>query len=215
MTLADAIHSLAISGCRLTAGPDGGIALEVPPGATVAREVLDALRVHRDELAPIVEPAPHGGDLAEYLAGKNVSTRAAELVLHAVETFGVRHDRITFELDEPAGPTPEFFEPGIPCLTTAETEWFKAGEGYFTLPPGTLALAIPQTWAIADADERIGIESMLESFRRHRKPPHVPVWIAGKARALEATSITFEGAVAPDGMNLIPWRPQQPEAYTP
>lgn len=215
MTLADAIHSLALSGCRLTAGPDGGIALEVPPGATVAREVLDALRVHRDQLAPIVEPAPRGGDLAEYLGEKKVSARAAELVLHAVETFDVRHDRITFELDEPAGPTPEFFEPGIPCLTTIETEWFKAGEGYFTLPAGTLALAIPQTWAIADADERIGIESMLEALRRHRKPPHVPVWIAGKARALEATSITFEGAVAPDGMNLIPWRPQQPEAYTP
>jgi hypothetical protein len=224
MTLPDAFHALAIAGCRLTAGPSGGIALEVPQGATVSREVLDVLRAHREALAAAVQPPATpaatpagpgtGADLADYLAGKGITGQSAELVLYAVETFGVRHDRITFELDEPPGPAPEFFEPGLPCLTTIDTLWHEGGR-LVEIPAGTLALAIPQTWAIDDACGRAEVETILDSLRRHRKPPHVPVWLAGKARTIETTNITFEGAVAPDGMNLLPWRPRHPEGRQP
>jgi hypothetical protein len=207
MNLADAIHELAVAGCRLTAAPDGGIALDVPPGATVARQVLDVLRAHRQELAAVAAPAPPPvSDLADYLSSKGITGSAAELVLRAAQTFEIRHDRITVEA-EAAEPSPVFFEPGIPALTTTETEWHVAGRGLVTIPAGTLGLLIPQVWAIADDGERVGIEGMLESLRRHRKPPHVPVWLEGKARAIETNLITFEGAVAPDGMNLLPWRP--------
>lgn len=232
MTLADAIQSLAISGCRLTAGLDAGITLVVPDGATVDRQVLDVLRAHREQLTPVVSPAvaaaeekekppgaetdaaasttsaARGDDLAEYLAEKSISGSAAELVLHAAQAFNVRTDRITVEADGPAAePGPTFFEPGVPCLTTIDTEWHEAGIGLVTVPAGTLALAIPQTWAIADPGEQVGIEATLDSLRRHKKPMHVPVWLNGKARAIEHSLITFEGAVAPHGMNLLPWRP--------
>jgi hypothetical protein len=221
MTLADAFHALAITGCRLGAGPDGGITLDVPPGAVVPREVLEVLRANREALAAAVAPAattatatPAGGDdLADYLAGRGLAGQAAELVLHAVEAFDVPHDRITFELDEPPGPPPEFFEPGLPCLTTIDTLWHDAGR-LVEIPAGTLALAIPQAWAIDDACGRAEVEATLDYLRRQKKPPHVPVWIAGKARTLESTSITFEGAVAPDGMTLTPWRPRYPEDRT-
>lgn len=213
MTLADAIHALAISGCRLAAGPDGGITLDVPPGATVARQVLDTLRAHRDQLATVVAPAPARarGDLAQYLEEKSITGTAAELVLHAARTFDVATDRITVEIEQQPQPEPAFFEPGIPCITTVDTEWNEPGRGLVTLPAGALALAIPQTWAIADADQRIGIDAAIASIRRQRKPLHVPVWLAGKARAIEANLITFDDVTAPAGMNLIPWRAIQPQ----
>lgn len=214
MNLADAFHALAVAGCRLTPGTAGGMNLEVPPGKVIDRQVLDALRAHRDELTALAPPPEQRGDLADYLAGKGITGGAAELVLAAAATFNVRTDRITIEA-EPREPGPVFFKPGVPCLTTIESEWFEAGRGYFTIPAGTLAITIPQTWAIADDDERIGVKACLESIRRHGKPRHVPVWLAGKARALEASSITFEGAVAPDGMNLLPWRPHDPENTRP
>jgi hypothetical protein len=214
MNLADAVHALAITGSRLTAGLDGGITLVVPDGTTVPRQVLDVLRAHREQLAAVVEPAatapvePRRGDLAEYLAEKSITGSAAELVLHAARAFNVRTDRIKVEAEGPAAESaPTFFEPGVPCLTTIDTEWHEAGIGLVTVPAGTLAIVIPQTWAIADPHEQVGIEATLDSLRRHKKPLHVPVWLNGKARAIEHSLITFEGAVAPDGMNLLPWRP--------
>lgn len=212
MTLADAFHVLAVSGCRLTTGPDGGIALVVPDGGTVDRQVLDVLRAHRQELAAVAAtappppPAPPVADLADYLAGKGITGPTAELVLHAAETFEVRHDRITVEGDAEEGP-PVFFEPGVPVLTTIPTEWHEAGRGLVTIPAGTFALTIPQPWAIHDADQRGGIEATLDSIRRHRKPAHVAVWLEGQARTIEAHLVTTDGAVAPVGMNLHPWRP--------
>jgi len=214
MTLADAFHALATAGCRFVTNHDGGIALDVPDGATVAHEVLDVLRAHRDELAALAQPrAPAEvptDDLTDYLTGKGITGAAAELVLHAAKTFEVRHDRITVE-EAAVDAGPVLFEPGIPVLTTIDTEWNTAGRGLFTIPAGTLALVIPQVWAIASDFERAGIESMLEGVRRHKKPPHVPLWLEGQARAVETSTITFEGAVAPDGMNLLPWRPTTPE----
>lgn len=210
MTIADAIHELAVAGCRLTTAPDGGIALDVPPGSTVRRQVLDVLRAHRHELAAVAAPAPVD-DLAEYLGSKGITGTAAELVLHAARTFEIRHDRITVEAEAAAEPAPAFFEPGIPALTTIETEWHVAGRGLVPIAAGSLGLLIPQVWAIADDDERIGIEATLDSLRRHKKPPHVPIWLDGKARAIETNLITLEGAVAPSGMNLLPWRPLTPK----
>jgi len=221
MNLADAVHALAITGSRLTAGLDGGITLVVPDGTTVPRQVLDVLRAHREQLAAVVgtssasdeeKEKPPGGargdDLAEYLAEKSITGSAAELVLHAAQAFNVRTDRITVETEATAAePAPTFFEPGVPCLTTIDTEWHEAGIGLVAVPAGTLAIVIPQTWAIADPHEQVGIEATLESLRRHKKPLHLPVWLNGKARAIEHSLITFEGAVAPHGMNLLPWRP--------
>ena len=182
MTLADAVHALAISGSRLVVGPDGGITLDIPSGATVPREALDVLRANRGQLAALATPAKPTDDLADYLGSKGITGPSAELVLHAAQTFNVRHDRITVEADDATATEPAFFEPGIPATTTIDTEWHEAGRGLVTIPAGTLCLAIPQTWAIADDDQRVGIEATLDSLRRHKKPPHVPVWLHGKAR---------------------------------
>ena len=48
MTLADVITTIATAGCRIVADHSGGIALEVPPGSTVAADVLAVLSAHRE-----------------------------------------------------------------------------------------------------------------------------------------------------------------------
>ncbi len=206
MTLADAITTIATAGCRIVADSSGGIALEVPPGSTVAAEVLAVLSAHREQLAAVATPAEApAGDLHQYLAIKGITGAAAELVEHAAATFDVKHQAITIERDD-AEHEPVFFEEGVPFITLADTEWSAAGGGTAIIPGGTLGLAIPQVWAIADRFERHGIEAILESIRRRKLPKHIPVWLEGQARVIEITLIDFEHAVATPGMNLMPWR---------
>jgi hypothetical protein len=211
VTLADAITNLATAGCRIVADPSGGIALEVPPGSTVPREVLAVLQAHREQLAAVATPAEApAGDLHDYLAIKGITGAAAELVEHAAATFSIRNQAITVEQDGPQSEA-AFFEPGIPFLTTADTEWVAVGGRTTIVPAQTLGLAIPQVWAIDNPFERHGIEAIAESIKRRRLRPHVPVWLHGKARVIEISLITFDNAVAPPGMNLIPWRPHHPQ----
>ncbi len=211
MTLADAITTIATAGCRIVADHSGGIALEVPPGSTVAAEVLAVLSAHRDQLAAVATPAEvPAGDLHEYLSIKGITGAAAELVEHAAATFNVKHQAITVERDD-AEPEPVFFEDGVPFLTLADTEWSAAGGGTSVIPSGALGLAIPQVWAIDDRFERHGIEAILESIKRRKLPRHIPVWLDGHARVIEITLVDFEHAVATPGMNLMPWRPQTHE----
>lgn len=208
MTLADAITTIATAGCRIVADHSGGIVLEVPPGSTVAAEVLAVLSAHRDQLAAVATPAEvPAGDLHEYLAIKGIAGAAAELVEHAAATFTVKHQAITVERDD-AEPEPVFFEDGVPFLTLADTEWSAAGGGTIVIPSGTLGLAVSQVWAIDDSFERHGIEAILESIKRRKLPRHIPVWLDGHARVIEITLVDFEHAVATPGMNLMPWRPQ-------
>lgn len=212
MTLADAMHALATAGCRLMAGHDGGIALDVPPGRSVAREVLDVLAAHREAVAaaltPTVPEAGHGSfdslaDLRDYLASKMITARSAAFVEQAVTTFGIRTSAVAVEV---AGdPEPTFFEDGLPVVTVADTKWHDPGRGYFTIPAGTTGLAIPQTWAIADDFDRRQLEALLERLKKNEPRPHVPVWLEGRARAVEATAIVTLPDV-PAGMNLTPWR---------
>jgi hypothetical protein len=210
MTLADAFHVLTTSGCRLSADPAGGIALTVPEGATVPAEVLDVIRAHREQLVAALAPPPPADDLHDYLGTKGITGQAAEMVEHAAQVFTVRHDRITVDREE-VEPAPVFFEPGIPLLTLADTEWAAAGGGTTVIPGGTVGLAIPQVWAIDDPFERHGIEAILESIKRRKLAPHIPVWLDGHARVIEITLIDFEHATAPPGMNLLPWRPHPQE----
>ena len=210
MTLADAFHELTITGCRLEADPAGGITLVVPDGTTVSAAVLDVLRVHREQLTAALAPPPAAGDLHEYLGTKNITGPSAELVEHAAATFNVRHQAITVER-EVAEPAPAFFEPGIPFLTLDDTAWGAADGGTVIIPGGTLGLAIPQVWAIDDPFERHGIAAILESIKRRRLPPHLPVWLDGHPRVIELTLVDFEHATATPGMNLTPWRPQPQE----
>lgn len=211
MTLAEAISTVAVAGCRLVPDNAGGVALVVPDGTTISRVVLEVLRAHREQLAaahaaPTARPAPAAADdLHEYLREKGIAEAAAGLVVHAARVFNVPGQAITIERPEQE-PEPVFFEPGIPILTTTETVWHDPGWGYFTLPPGTLGLAIPQRWAIADDDARQELEATIEDARRQHKPVHVAVWLAGAARALDMTAFTFEGAVTPPGLDLLPWR---------
>ena len=208
MTLADAITTIATAGCRIVADHSGGIALEVPPGATVAADVLAVLSAHREQLAAVATPAePVAGDLHEYLAIKGITGAAAELVEHAAATFNVKHQAITVERDN-AEPEPVFFEDGVPFITLVDTEWAAAGGGTSIIPGGSLGLAIPQVWAIDGRFERHGIEAILESIKRRKLPRHIPVWLDGHARVIEITIVDFEHAVAAPGMNLMPWRPQ-------
>jgi hypothetical protein len=141
MTLAEAFHLLAAAGCRLDADPAGGLALTVPEGAVVPAGVLDVLRANREQLvaalAPASPPAPAVDDLRDYLGTKGVAGPAADLVERAVDVFGIRHDRITVEQDGAGEPEPTFFEPGIPCRTTADTLWHESGHGYREVPAGT------------------------------------------------------------------------------
>jgi hypothetical protein len=81
------------------------------------------------------------------------------------------------------------------------------------IPAGTLGLLVPQTWAIHDQRHRAIVESIQGVMRRRHDRPHVPFWHDGEAKLVDATHITFEGAVAPDGMNLLPWRPQDAGAH--
>jgi hypothetical protein len=209
MTLADAFHLLNTSGCRLKATPDGGIAVTVPEGAVVPAAVLDVLRNHREHLVAALVPAsaPAEVDLRDYLGTKGIAGEAAALVENAVQVFRIRHDRITVERDH-SKPEVAVVEPGVPFLTLADTEWASPAGGTSIIPGGTLGLAIPQVWAIADRFDRHGIEAILESIRRRKLPRHIPVWLDGHARVIEITLVDFEHAVATPGMNLMPWRPQ-------
>lgn len=105
-------------------------------------------------------------------------------------------------------PPPVFFEEGVPFITLVDTEWSAVGGGTSIILGGTLGLAIPQVWAIGDRFKRHGIEAILESIKRRKLPPHIPVWLDGHARVIEITLVNFEHAVATPGMNLMPWRPQ-------
>ena len=73
MTLAEAISTVAVAGCRLVPDDAGGIALVVPEGTTISTEVLVVLQAHRQQLgaahAEPAAPAPAAAydDLAEYL----------------------------------------------------------------------------------------------------------------------------------------------------
>lgn len=214
MTLADAIQALAVAGCRLTPGEDGGITLVVPEGTVVDRRALDALRAHREELTALVpaKPKPKADDLAGYLTEKRIVGTTAELVLQAARTFNVATDRITVEGEITADAPPAFFEPGIPAITVAETAAVARRGGCPTiLPAGLLGLLVPQVWAIHDQRLRAEVESVHHVLRRQGRPPHVPFWHGGDVHLVDTRSITFEGAVAPDGMNLLPWRPLTPE----
>jgi hypothetical protein len=216
VTLAEAISTVAMAGCRLVPDNAGSVALVVPEGTNVPREVLDVLRAHREQLAavhataaPPPQPSPPADDLGEYLRDRGVSEAAAELVVHAAKTFNVPGQAITFDRpidDEEDGPEPVFFEPGVPILTTMKTVWHRAGSGYFTIPEGTLGLAIPQTWAIADDDAWQQVEAVIAGAKQRHKPLHIPVWLAGEVRALDLPAFTFDGAVAPADMDLLPWR---------
>lgn len=214
MTLADAIQALAAAGCRLTPGEGGGITLVVPEGTVVDRQALDTLRAHRDELTALVpaKPKPKADDLAGYLAEKNIVGSTAALVIGAVRTFSVPTDGITVEGEVAGDAPPAFFEPGIPALTVAETAVVARRGGCPTiLPAGLLGLLVPQTWAIHDRRLRAEVESMHDVLRRQGRPPHAPFWLDEGVHLVDTRSITFEGAVAHDGMNLLPWRPLTPE----
>jgi len=223
MTLAEAISTVAAAGCRLVPDDAGGVALVVPEGMTVSRQVLEVLRAHRELLgaahrrppasATAAAAADAGGaltiehdDLADYLHEKGVSDTGIELVKLAARIFNVRGESITVE--PPAAPDEPvvFFEPGVPIVTTVSTKWHKPGTGYFELPAGTRGLAIPQTWAIADTIARQQLEAAIESARKQGQPTHVAVWLAGEPRALDLDSFTFEGAAATAGLDLLPWR---------
>ncbi len=216
MTLADAITALATAGCRLTGAVGGGVALVVPEGAEVSRQVLDVLAAHRDELAGTVqsEPQPQAKvvDLADYLANHGITGASAEYVMLVAKTFDVKAESITV-VGERTAPEPVLFEPGIPAITTVDTRPIPTRGGTSAvIPAGTLGLLVPQTWAIHDKRHRAVVESIQDVMKRRRDPPHVPFWCEGEAKLVDATHITFEGAVAPDGMNLLPWRPQPPGA---
>ncbi len=222
MTLAQAFTTLATAGCRLVPDDAGGVALVVPDGATIPREVLEVLRVHREEIAAAhavspapapAEPSPAADDLREYLSGRGVGEAGIALAVHAAEVFNVPGQGIVHELADDglvdAG-EPVFFEDGIPMITTIETIWQDPGVGYFTVPAGSTGLAIPQVWAIADGHARNEVEITIATAKKHKKPLHIPVWLAGRERALEMTAFTFDGATASPGVDLKPWRSPRP-----
>lgn len=217
MTLAEAFTALAMAGCRLTAAPGGGVALVVPEGAEVSRQVLDVLAAHRDELARTAQAEPEAKvvDLNDYLETHGITGNSANYVMLVAKTFDVKAQSITVE-GEAAAPAPVFFEPGIPAITAVDTRPIPTRGGISAvIPAGTLGLLVPQTWAIHDQRHRAVIESIQDVMRRRRDPLHVPFWHDGEAKLVDATHITFEGAVAPDGMNLLPWRPQPPRSPCP
>jgi hypothetical protein len=217
MTLAEAISTVAVAGCRLVPDHAGQVVLVVPEGTTISTEVLEVLRAHREQLgaahAPPAAPPPaaHADDLGEYLVEKGLPEATADLVVYAARLFEVPGQGISIERVV-ADAEPELFEPGIPFLTTIETKWHKPGAGYFTLPAGTVGLLVPQLWAIGDDHARHLVENTIADAKRRGQTLHVPVWLAGEPRALGMDAITLEGVVAPAGMNLTPWRSPATEA---
>lgn len=218
MTLGEAFDLLNTTGCRIVPDDIGGIALDIPPTAPpIPRDLLAVLSANREALvAAFGQPAGEAvaADLAEYLASKRITGASAELVLHAAKLFGVKGQGITiegpdFDEREQAGPV-QFFEDGIPMVMKADTTWHQPGIGKLTIPGGTLGLVIPQTWAIADTTERVEIERMIESHKRRKLFDYLPVWLESRARLVRTSDFTFEGAVAPVGMNLTPWRDPSP-----
>ena len=209
MTLADALHALAVAGCRLTPGSAGGMSLEVPPEAVIDRAVLDVLSANRDALAAAIQPATPAPatDLAAYLGSRGLGPESAGFVLHAANAFAVRTSAVTIE---PVRDTePVFFEPGIPFVTVTETRWHEPGRNYFSLPPGTPGLVIPQPWAIHDPFDRRGIEGLLAEYEKANTTPVAAVWLDGRPRVIEAALINCQNVTAaPAKTNLLPWRPQ-------
>ncbi len=214
MTLAEAFTILATSGCRILPDGETGIALVVPEGITVPAELLDTLREHKPAIMaahasapPAAPPAASPEELADYLREKGISDSTAGLVVKAAKLFEVPGQAIKIE-QVVAEAEPELFEPGIPMATTIETRWHKPGEGYVTVPAGTVGLLIPQLWAIADKHARHGVESTIAQAKRQQKILHVPIWLAGEPRAIAMNEITIEGVAAPEDMDLTPWRPE-------
>jgi hypothetical protein len=214
MTLAEAMTAAAMAGCRLVPDDQGGIALVVPDGAALARQVLEVLRANREQIAAAhAGPRPSAdevvavpnADLADYLREQGISDVGIEFVELAARVFEVRGERITIE---PVGDKsePVLFEPGIPILTTKATKWHRPRHGYFEIPAGTLGLAIPQPWAIADDHARGIVVATIEAAAKQGRRTHMAVWLEGDARTLDVDSFTFEGAVAPPGLDLLPWR---------
>ena len=216
MTLAEAISTVAVAGCRLVPDDAGGIALVVPEGTTISTEVLVVLQAHREQLgaahAEPAAPAPAAADddLAEYLVEKGLPAATAELVVYAARLFEVPGQAITIERVV-ADAEPELFEAGIPMQTTTETKWHRPGAGYVVVPAGTVGLLVPQLWAIDDDHARAGIESTIADAKRRGLPLHVPIWMAGEPRAIGMDAITLEGVVLPAGMDLTPWRARRRE----
>lgn len=211
MNLAEAFHLLATSGCRLSATPAGEIAVTVPDGSAVPAAVLDVLRYHRHELvAAMAAPAsPAVADLRDYLATKGITGSSADLVERAARVFAVSHDRIVVGSDREE-PPPARCDPGVPFATLADTQWAMPGGGTKMIARGALGLLIPQVRTIADRFQRHGVEAILDSIARRKLPRHIPAWLDGQARVIEASLIEFEHVVAPRGMNLTPWRPAEP-----
>jgi hypothetical protein len=216
MTLAEAISTVAMAGCRLMPDDLGGVALVVPPGRTIPREVFEVLRAHREALG-----AAHGGggrksdaevvtvshdDLADYLHEQGISDTGLEFVLLAARVFNVRGESITLERPDAGPAEPVFFSPGIPMVTTVSTKWHRPGQGYFDVAAGAIGLVIPDVWAIADADVRHQLERAIMATKKQRKPELVPVWLAGEARGLPRECFSCEGVAVPPGMDLMPWR---------
>lgn len=212
MTLADCLHALAVAGCRLAPAPDGGMTLDVPPGATIDRQVLAVLSANRETLAAAIQPpAPAPAvdlavDLADYLSDKGLDPDSTAYVIRAAPAFGVKAQHVTIEAPEDDAAAPIFFEPGVPCLTTTDTRWHEPGRGYVTIPAGTFGLVMPQPWAMADDFERRGIEALLAAMEKAKAPPHVVAWLAGRARVIERDLLTLQNVTAPDGADLLPWR---------
>lgn len=218
MTLGEAFDILTATGCRIVPDDIGGIALDVPPTAPpIPRDLLAVLSANREALVAAFGQTTGeavAADLAEYLASKQITGASAELVLHAAKLFGVKGQGITiegpdFEEREQAGPV-QFFEAGIPFVMKTDTMWHQPGIGRFIIQAGTLGLVIPQTWAIADATDRVEIEGMIASHKRRKLFDYLPVWLVGRPRLARTSDFTFEGAVAPAGMNLTPWRDPPP-----
>lgn len=220
MTLADAFDLLNRSGCRIVRDASG-LTLDIPPEVPpLPAELLTVLQANREQLMAVTPPAATAtsreADLREYLSEKQVSEKAAGMVLHAARLFDIPGQAITIEAadadaDDAEGST-DFFEPGIPFKTLIDTEWREPGGGTLAVPAGAVGLAMSQPWAIDDKEDRIEIEAFIQSHKRRKITGFIPVWLEGRARVLHVSEFTFDGVAAPAGMNLLPWRPAPAEA---